>query len=237
MSSGSGRSSSGLVDGSVVDKYVEPELADAGKANRYSATLTQHARRGGAQAMLVPCGVDNAAKLSAPQVGIASVWWESNPCNMHLLELSEHVKASVEASELVAWRYNTVGVSDAISMGTGGMRYSLQSRDVIADSVETVAAAQFYDSVVTIAGCDKNMPGCVMAMGRLNRPSLMVYGGSIRRGRLPSTGKKVNIVDAFEGYGKLVAGTITPEERAETIACAITPSSWTMQKTTKPTSK
>ena len=112
-----------------------------------------------------------------------------------------------------------MGVSDAISMGTGGMRYSLQSRDLIADSVETVAAAQFYDGVVTIAGCDKNMPGCVMGMGRLNRPSLMIYGGSIRRVSYPRMGK-INIVDAFEGYGKLVAGTITPQERAETIQCA-----------------
>ena len=206
--------------GGVVDAYVNPEPGDAGKPNKYSATLTQHARRGGAQAMLVPCGVDSAAKLAQPQVGIASVWWEGNPCNMHLLELSEEVKASVAAEALVPLRYNTVGVSDAISMGTGGMRYSLQSRDVIADSVETVAAAQFYDGLVTIAGCDKNMPGCMMAMGRLNRPALMVYGGTIRRGTLPSSGRTINIVDAFEGYGKLVAGAISPQERAETIACA-----------------
>ena len=206
--------------GGVVDAYVNPEPGDAGKPNKYSATLTQHARRGGAQAMLVPCGVDSAAKLAQPQVGIASVWWEGNPCNMHLLELSEQVKASVAAEALVPLRYNTVGVSDAISMGTGGMRYSLQSRDVIADSVETVAAAQFYDGLVTIAGCDKNMPGCMMAMGRLNRPALMVYGGTIRRGKLPSSGRTINIVDAFEGYGKLVAGAISADERAETIACA-----------------
>ena len=134
--------------GGVADPFVNPEPADAGKTNKYSATLTQHARRGGAQAMLVPCGVDSEAARAKPQVGIASVWWESNPCNMHLLELSEHVKASVAAEDLVAWRYNTIGVSDAISMGTGGMRYSLQSRDLIADSVETVAAAQFYDGLV-----------------------------------------------------------------------------------------
>ena len=134
--------------GDVADPYVNPEPGDAAKRNKYSATLTQHARRGGAQAMLVPCGVDSDAARARPQVGIASVWWESNPCNMHLLELSEHVKASVAAEDLVAWRYNTIGVSDAISMGTGGMRYSLQSRDLIADSVETVAAAQFYDGLV-----------------------------------------------------------------------------------------
>ena len=206
-------------EGTGVDAYVQPQAVDANKPNRYSATLTAHARRGGAQAMLVPCGVDSE-KLAQPQIGVASIWWEGNPCNMHLLDLSELVKTSLEQQDLVALRYNAVGVSDAISMGTGGMRYSLQSRDLIADSVETVAAAQFYDGVVTIAGCDKNMPGCVMGMGRLNRPSLMIYGGSIRRGKLPSDGRKINIVDAFEGYGKLVAGTITPQERAETIQCA-----------------
>jgi dihydroxy-acid dehydratase len=206
-------------EGAGVDAYVQPQAVDASKPNRYSATLTAHARRGGAQAMLVPCGVDSE-KLAQPQIGVASIWWEGNPCNMHLLDLSELVKTSLEQQDLVALRYNAVGVSDAISMGTGGMRYSLQSRDLIADSVETVAAAQFYDGVVTIAGCDKNMPGCVMGMGRLNRPSLMIYGGSIRRGKLPSDGRKINIVDAFEGYGKLVAGTITPQERAETIQCA-----------------
>jgi len=168
--------------------------------------------------MLVPCGVSKE-RLNSAQVGIASVWWEGNPCNMHLLDLSAEVKKSVEAAGLVGLRYNTVGVSDAISMGTRGMSYSLQSRDLIADSVETVAAAQFYDGVVTIPGCDKNMPGVVMALGRLNRPGMVVYGGTIRRGKL-SSGKTVNIVDAFEGYGKLVAGEITLAQREETIACA-----------------
>ncbi|MEM7517864.1 MAG: dihydroxy-acid dehydratase, partial [Planctomycetota bacterium] len=117
--------------------------------NKYSSVLTASARRGGAQAMLVPCGVTEE-RLGMPQVGIASVWWEGNPCNMHLLDLSAIVKASLERAKCVALRYNTVGVSDAISMGTSGMQYSLQSRDLIADSVETVCAAQFYDGLVTI---------------------------------------------------------------------------------------
>merc|ERR1719399_2058199 len=131
---------------------------------------------------------------------------------MHLLDLSELVKTSLEQQDLVALRYNAVGVSDAISMGTGGMRYSLQSRDLIADSVETVAAAQFYDGVVTIAGCDKNMPGCVMAMGRLNRPSLMIYGGTIRAGCMPGTGEPLDIVSAFQAYGEYIAGDKKPED-------------------------
>ena len=131
----------GFREGAGVDAYVQPQPVDASKPNRYSATLTAHARRGGAQAMLVPCGVDSE-KLAQPQIGVASIWWEGNPCNMHLLDLSELVKTSLEQQDLVALRYNAVGVSDAISMGTGGMRYSLQSRDLIADSVETVAAAE-----------------------------------------------------------------------------------------------
>ncbi|KAJ8605377.1 hypothetical protein CTAYLR_002383 [Chrysophaeum taylorii] len=189
------------------------------KLNKYSRVLTEHERRGGAQAMLVPCGV-SGRRLGLPQVGIASVWWEGNPCNMHLLDLSAKVKASIEgSSELVGLRYNTVGVSDAMSMGTSGMKYSLQSRDLIADSVETVAAAQFYDAIVAIPGCDKNMPGVVMALGRLNRPGLVVYGGTIRRGRLADA-TPVNIVDAFEGYGKVIAGTISSEERAQLISRA-----------------
>ena len=165
--------------------------------------------------MLRPCGITKE-RLDLPQVGIGSVWFESNPCNMHLLDLSAEVKKSVEASDCVGLRFNTVGVSDAISMGTPGMRFSLQSRDLIADSVETMVSAQWYDGLVAIPGCDKNMPGVVIAMGRLNRPSLMVYGGTIRRGKLKS-GKTVNIVDAFEGYGKVIEGKMTKEEQEEII--------------------
>ena len=122
--------------------------------------------------------------MNKPQIGIGSVWYEGNPCNMHLLQLSEYVKQSVvETQQLVGYRFNTIGVSDGISMGTSGMRYSLQSRDLIADSIETTMGGQWYDGLIALPGCDKNMPGCVMAMGRLNRPSIMIYGGTIRAGR------------------------------------------------------
>ena len=120
--------------------------------------------------------------MNKPQVGIASVWYEGNPCNMHLLLLADKVKEGVDAAGMVGMRFNTIGVSDGISMGTEGMSFSLQSRDLIADSIETMMGAQWYDANVSIPGCDKNMPGCIMAMGRLNRPALMVYGGTIRAG-------------------------------------------------------
>ena len=120
--------------------------------------------------------------MNRPQVGICSVWFEGNPCNMHLLDLAEHVKRGVQQQGMIGMRFNTIGVSDGISMGTDGMSYSLPSRDLIADSIETVIGAQWYDALVAIPGCDKNMPGCIMAMARLNRPSIMVYGGTIRAG-------------------------------------------------------
>ena len=157
--------------------------------------------------------------MEKPQVGIASVWFEGNPCNMHLLELSEKVKQGVERAGLTGLRFNTVGVSDAISMGTPGMSYSLQSRDLIADSIETVVSAQWYDGLITIPGCDKNMPGCLMAMGRLNRPALMVYGGTIRAGRT-SQDEKVDIISAFQCYGQYLAGELTDEEREEIVRTA-----------------
>jgi dihydroxy-acid dehydratase len=153
--------------------------------------------------------------MTKPQVGVCSVWYEGNPCNMHLLELSEHVKAGVEAAGSVGFRFNTVGVSDGISMGTTGMRYSLQSRDLIADSMETTMAAQWYDGLIALPGCDKNMPGCIMAMGRLNRPGIMIYGGTIRAGTQPSTGESLDIVSAFQSYGEYVYDKITEEERKE----------------------
>jgi len=151
------------------------------------------------------------------QVGICSVWYEGNPCNMHLNDLSAHVKAGVEKEALVGLRFNTIGVSDGISMGTEGMRYSLQSRDLIADSIETTMSAMWYDGLIALPGCDKNMPGCVMAMGRLNRPSIMVYGGTIRAGKQPSTGKKLDIVSAFQSYGEYMYDKITEEERLEIV--------------------
>ncbi len=151
--------------------------------NKYSSQITQPKSQGASQAMLYATGLTEQ-DMAKPQVGIASVWYEGNSCNMHLLGLAEKVKEGVVAAGLVGLRFNTIGVSDGISMGTDGMSYSLQSRDLIADSIETVMAAQWYDANVSIPGCDKNMPGCLIAMGRLNRPSLMVYGGTIRAGHL-----------------------------------------------------
>lgn len=144
--------------------------------------------------------------MNKPQVGIASMWWEGNTCNMHLLDLSEKVKEGVRIAGMVGLRFNTIGVSDGIAMGTEGMSYSLQSRDIIADSIETVMAAQWYDANISIPGCDKNMPGCLMAMGRLNRPSIMIYGGTIRPGFYK--GQKLDIVSAFQAYGEYIAGQI-----------------------------
>lgn len=155
--------------------------------------------------------------MSKPQVGVCSVWFEGNPCNMHLLDLSEKVKAGVVASGSVAYRFNTIGVSDGISMGTSGMRYSLQSRDLIADSIETTMGGQWYDGLIALPGCDKNMPGCIMAMARLNRPSIMVYGGTIRAGRKPSTNDPLDIVSAFQSYGEYIYDRITEEERKEIV--------------------
>ena len=182
--------------------------------NRYSARITQPRSQGASQAMLYGTGMTEA-DMNKPQVGIASVWYEGNTCNMHLLELAEAVKAGVSESDLVGMRFNTIGVSDGISMGTEGMSYSLQSRDLIADSIETVMGGQWYDGLVTLPGCDKNMPGCVMAMARVNRPALMVYGGTIQPGCLGD--KKLDIVSAFQSYGQYLAESISDEERQEIV--------------------
>jgi len=153
--------------------------------------------------------------LQKPQVGICSMWYEGNTCNMHLDRLAGEVKKGVQAAGLVGLRFNTVGVSDGLSMGTDGMSYSLPSRDLIADSIETVMGAQWYDALLTIPGCDKNMPGSVMAMARLNRPALMVYGGTIRAGF--AQGKPRDIISAFQSYGEYLAGTITDEQRLDIV--------------------
>ena len=182
--------------------------------NRYSARITQPRSQGASQAMLYGTGMPEA-DMNKPQVGIASVWYEGNTCNMHLLELAEAVKAGVSESDLVGLRFNTIGVSDGISMGTEGMSYSLQSRDLIADSIETVMGGQWYDGLVTLPGCDKNMPGCVMAMARVNRPALMGYGGTIQPGCLGD--KKLDIVSAFQSYGQYLAESISDEERQEIV--------------------
>ena len=183
--------------------------------NRFSARVTQPRSQGASQAMLYATGLTEA-DMDKPQVGIASVWYEGNSCNMHLLDLAEKVKEGVEAAGLIGFRFNTVGVSDGISMGTRGMSYSLQSRDLIADSIETVTCGQWYDANISIPGCDKNMPGVMMAIGRMNRPALMVYGGTIRAGRLAND-QPVDIVNAFQSYGQYLAGSIDEAERFEIV--------------------
>ena len=182
--------------------------------NKISSRLTQSKAQGASQAMLYGTGMTDE-DMNKAQVGIASIWWEGNTCNMHLNDLAEQSKLGVEEAGLLGMRFNTIGVSDGISMGTEGMSYSLQSRDLIADSIETVVAGQWYDGLITIPGCDKNMPGCLMAMGRLNRPSLMIYGGTIRAGRTAS--QKVDIVSAFQSYGEFIAGRIDESERMEIV--------------------
>mmetsp|Transcript_20682 Transcript_20682/g.48642 ORF Transcript_20682/g.48642 Transcript_20682/m.48642 type:complete len:654 (+) Transcript_20682:408-2369(+) len=184
--------------------------------NRWSRVLTQPAVQGNSQAMLYATGMTEE-DMDKPQVGICSVWYEGNPCNMHLLELSEYVKEGVVGADCVGMRFNTVGVSDGISMGTSGMRFSLQSRDLIADSIETTMSAQWYDGLIALPGCDKNMPGCIMAMGRLNRPGIMVYGGTIRAGHQPSSGESLDIVSAFQSYGQALYNKISEEERQEIV--------------------
>lgn len=189
------------------------------KLNKYSSRITEPASQGASQAMLIATGL-SLEDLKKPQIGIGAVWYEGNPCNMHLADLGTHVKRGVEAAGGVSMRFNTVGVSDGISMGTEGMSYSLQSRDLIADSIETIMGAQWYDGLVAIPGCDKNMPGTVMAMGRLNRPSIMVYGGSIRAGCAKIGGKNeaLDIVSAFQSYGQSLVGAISEEERKTIVA-------------------
>lgn len=182
--------------------------------NKYSRTITQPPVQGASQAMLYGTGM-TTEDMDKAQVGIGSVWYEGNTCNMHLNKLSEEVKKGVTAAGLVGMRFNTIGVSDGISMGTDGMSFSLQSRDLIADSIETIMGGQWYDSCIALPGCDKNMPGCIIAMGRLNRPGLMVYGGTIRAGKL--NGCKLDLVSAFQSYGEYVAGKIDDAERREIV--------------------
>jgi len=180
------------------------------KINKHSSRITQPKSQGASQAMLYGTGMQEA-DMDKPQIGIASVWFEGNTCNMHLNSLAAKVKEGVEGAEMIGMRFNTIGVSDGISMGTEGMSYSLQSRDLIADSIETVMSAQWYDANISLPGCDKNMPGCLMAMGRLNRPSLMIYGGTIRAGHHEDL--KLDIVSAFQSYGEYLAGKIDEDQR------------------------
>jgi dihydroxy-acid dehydratase len=164
--------------------------------------------------MLYGVGLTDA-DLQKPQVGICSMWYEGNTCNMHLDRLAAQIKDGVQAAGLVGLRFNTIGVSDGISMGTEGMSYSLPSRDLIADSIETVVSGQWYDAVIAVPGCDKNMPGSVIAMLRLNRPAIMVYGGTIRPGF--AQGKPRDIISAFQSYGEYIAGVITDEQRLDIV--------------------
>jgi dihydroxy-acid dehydratase len=186
----------------------------AHRLNRYSSRITQPKSQGASQAMLHGTGLTNE-DMDKAQVGISSVWYEGNTCNMHLNDLAARVREGVQAAGLVGMRFNTIGVSDGISMGTEGMSYSLQSRDLIADSIETVMSAQWYDANISIPGCDKNMPGCLIAMGRLNRPSLMVYGGTIKPGHYRDM--TLDIVSAFQSYGEYLAGKINEDTRQEIV--------------------
>ena len=179
--------------------------------NVFSSRITQTRSQGASQAMLYATGLTRQ-DMNKPQIGIASNWYEGNSCNMHLNDLAMKVKEGVENTGLVSMRFNTIGVSDGISMGTEGMSYSLQSRDLIADSIETVMAAQWYDANISIPGCDKNMPGCMMAIGRLNRPALIIYGGTIKPG-CSINNESLDIVSAFQSYGQYIAGTIDDDER------------------------
>jgi len=188
------------------------------KLNKHSSRLTQDESQPASQAMLYAAGLTDA-DMSKAQIGIASTGYDGNPCNMHLNRLKDEVKVECNIADMVGLGFNTIGVSDGISMGTSGMNYSLVSRDIIADSIETVMNAQSYDGLIAIVGCDKNMPGSIMAMLRLNRPAIMMYGGSTASGK--HKGKKLNIVSAFEALGQKVAGEIDEVEYKEIIKKSI----------------
>ena len=184
-------------------------MSQTPEINRYSKTFTQDPTQPAAQAMLYGIGLTKE-DMDKAQVGIASMGYDGNTCNMHLNGLAQIVKESVWKNDMVGLTFSTIGVSDGMSNGTDGMRYSLVSRDVIADSIETICGGQYYDGLITVPGCDKNMPGSVMAMGRLNRPSIMVYGGSIHSGKYK--GASLNIVSAFEALGQKLAGNLEEED-------------------------
>jgi dihydroxy-acid dehydratase len=184
-------------------------MSETTELNRYSKVFTQDSTQAGAQAMLYGIGL-TTADMQKAQVGIASMGYDGNTCNMHLNDLAKLVKEGVWKNDMVGLTFNTIGVSDGMSNGTDGMRFSLVSRDVIADSIETICGGQYYDAVIALPGCDKNMPGSIMAMGRLNRPAIMVYGGSIHSGKYK--GKSLNIVSAFEALGEKMAGKLSEED-------------------------
>lgn len=187
------------------------------KINKFSARITESPLHGIAQAMLYATGI-KPEDINKAQVGVASVWFDGNPCNMHLRDFADRVKQSVVKEQMLGMRFDTVGVSDLISMGTDGMRFSLQSRDLIADSIETMMAAHWYDGCIAIPGCDKNMPGCMIALARLNRPGFIIYGGTMRPGCLNK--KEITNVEVFINYGKYRTGEITQDEYQEFITHA-----------------
>jgi dihydroxy-acid dehydratase len=193
-------------DSSTEAKYIKNKMNEL---NTYSKTITQDPTQPAAQAMLYGIGLTEN-DLKKPQIGICSMGYEGNTCNMHLNDLAKDVKQGVWAHDMVGLIFNTIGISDGISNGTDGMRYSLVSRDLIADSIESVMGGFYYDGLIAIPGCDKNMPGSIMAMGRLNRSALMVYGGTIAPGHYK--GQDLNIISAFEALGQKIAGTISPED-------------------------
>lgn len=191
------------------------------KLNKYSAQVTQDKSQGASQAMLYATGFETA-DMDKAQIGVGSVWWSGNPCNMHLMDLNHQCTDSVNKAGLKGMQFNSIGVSDGITNGTEGMKYSLQSREIIADSFETLIMAQMYDGNIAIPSCDKNMPGVLMAMGRHNRPSIMVYGGTILPG-LPSCSaepeipEKIDIISAFQSYGQFLSKSITEEQRVDVV--------------------
>lgn len=187
--------------------------------NKFSKIITQPKSQGASQAMLYATGFTEA-DFSKAQVGVSSVWWSGNPCNSHLLDLNFKISDSVNKAGLKAMQFNTIGVSDGISMGTKGMRYSLQSREIIADSIETQTQGEHYDANISIPGCDKNMPGTLIAMGRFNRPSIMVYGGTIMPGFGScgaTKGEVIDVVSAFQSYGQFISGAIDEETRSDIV--------------------
>ena len=179
------------------------------RLNKHSKTITQDDSLPAAQAMLYGIGLKDE-DFKKPQIGIASTGFEGNPCNIHLNDFAQNIKVSINKEDMLGMVFNTIGVSDGITNGTTGMTYSLISREIIADSIETIVNAQFYDGIVAVVGCDKNMPGAMMAIGRLNRPSILVYGGTIKSGNYK--GKSLNIVSAFEAYGEKITGKINEKD-------------------------
>jgi len=184
------------------------------KFNKYSKILTENKSQGASQAMLYGTGM-TTEDMHKTQIGIASMWYDGNTCNMHLNKLSKEIKDSLSKENIMGMRFNTIGVSDGISMGTEGMSYSLQSREIIADSIETVMSAHWYDGLIAVPGCDKNLPGAMIALGRLNRPGFIIYGGTIKAGLIKN--RKIDIVNAFQSYGSFLAGNISEEERSEIV--------------------